>query len=175
MKLSLLILVSVLLFGLTTFGKCDQNMALKRITKELEDLKRNPPTGCSAEPQGEDPFQWQAVILGPPGSPYQDAVFFLTIIFPNDYPSKQPKVVFTSRIYHPNINSKGNISLDILNAKWSSELSISKVISGIYLLLLNPNPNDPFVPEIAKIYKTDRSKFNKTAREWAKKYATPSA
>ena len=56
----------------------------------------------------------QATIMGPPDSPYQGGVFFLTIHFPTDYPFKPPKVAFTTKIYHPNINSNGSICLDIL-------------------------------------------------------------
>lgn len=59
-------------------------------------------------------------------SPYQGGVFFLTIHFPTDYPFKPPKVAFTTRIYHPNINSNGSICLDILRAQWSPALTISK-------------------------------------------------
>uniref|UniRef100_A0A3B4AME7 UBC core domain-containing protein n=1 Tax=Periophthalmus magnuspinnatus TaxID=409849 RepID=A0A3B4AME7_9GOBI len=58
--------------------------------------------------------------------PYQNGVFFLTIHFPTDYPFKPPKVAFTTRIYHPNINSNGSICLDILRSQWSPALTISK-------------------------------------------------
>uniref|UniRef100_A0A182MVI4 E2 ubiquitin-conjugating enzyme n=1 Tax=Anopheles culicifacies TaxID=139723 RepID=A0A182MVI4_9DIPT len=71
-------------------------------------------------------FHWQATIMGPPDSPYQGGVFFLTIHFPTDYPFKPPKVAFTTRIYHPNINSNGSICLDILRSQWSPALTISK-------------------------------------------------
>ena len=147
-------------------------MALKRITKELTDLGRDPPVNCSAGPVNEtDMFNWQATIMGPPDSPYQEGVFFLTINFPTDYPFKPPKVVFTTRIYHPNINSNGSICLDILKDQWSPALTISKVLLSISSLLTDPNPDDPLVPEIANLYKNNRKSYEDSAREWTKKYA----
>jgi ubiquitin-conjugating enzyme E2 D/E len=146
-------------------------MALKRINKELTDLGRDPPSSCSAGPQGDDLFQWQATIMGPGDSPYTGGVFFLQIQFPTDYPFKPPKVHFTTRIYHPNINANGSICLDILRDQWSPALTISKVLLSICSMLTDPNPDDPLVPEIAHVYKTDRAKYEQTAREWTRKYA----
>lgn len=146
-------------------------MALKRIQKELSDLQRDPPAQCSAGPVGDDLFHWQATIMGPSDSPYQSGVFFLTIHFPTDYPFKPPKVAFTTKIYHPNINSNGSICLDILRSQWSPALTVSKVLLSICSLLCDPNPDDPLVPEIAHTYKADREKYNKLAREWTQKYA----
>ena len=102
-------------------------MALKRIQRELQELGRDPPANCSAGPVGDDLFHWQATIMGPDDSPYSGGVFFLDIHFPADYPFKPPKVSFTTRIYHCNINSNGGICLDILKDQWSPALTISKV------------------------------------------------
>ncbi|KAE8589996.1 hypothetical protein XENTR_v10017895 [Xenopus tropicalis] len=104
-------------------------------------------------------------------SPYQGGVFFLTIHFPTDYPFKPPKVAFTTKIYHPNINSNGSICLDILRSQWSPALTVSKVLLSICSLLCDPNPDDPLVPDIAQIYKSDKEKYNRLAREWTQKYA----
>lgn len=159
-------------------------------------------------PVGEDAFHWQATILGPPDSPFEGhlqcllnwelwinilagGVFFLNINFPTDYPFKPPKFTFTTRIYHPNINSNGAICLDILRSQWSPALTVSKVslnftqlsrernismwclqvLLSICSLLCDPNPDDPLVPEIARLYKTDVAKYNECAKEWTKKYA----
>ena len=43
--------------------------------------------------------------------------------------------------------------------------------TSICSLLCDPNPDDPLVPEIARIYKTDRERYSQLAREWTTKYA----
>ncbi|KAJ8553041.1 hypothetical protein K7X08_020434 [Anisodus acutangulus] len=134
-------------------------------------VRKDPPTSCSAGPVAEDMFHWQATIMGPTDSPYAGGVFLVSIHFPPDYPFKPPKVAFRTKVFHPNINSNGSICLDILKEQWSPALTISKVLLSICSLLTDPNPDDPLVPEIAHMYKTDRAKYETTARSWTQKYA----
>mmetsp|Transcript_9840 Transcript_9840/g.14324 ORF Transcript_9840/g.14324 Transcript_9840/m.14324 type:complete len:152 (-) Transcript_9840:65-520(-) len=146
--------------------------SLKRIQKELKDLGKDPPSNCSAGPRNESNlYLWQATIMGPAKSPYEGGVFGLAIEFPQEYPFKPPKVKFTTRVYHCNVNAQGGICLDILKDNWSPALTISKVLLSICSLLTDPNPDDPLVPEIAKELKENRAKHDKTAREWTLKYA----
>lgn len=49
--------------------------------------------------------------------------------------------------------------------------NINTVLLSICSMLTDPNPDDPLVPEIAHVYKTDRSRYESTAREWTRKYA----
>ena len=147
-------------------------MALKRIKKELNDFYSDPPDNCSLIQIDEnDAFKFLAFIIGPILTPYENGVFYLSIHYPTDYPFKPPKCLFITKIYHPNINSNGSISLDILQDQWSPALTIKKVLISLTVLLSEPNPDDPLVPEIANLYKSDIYEYYKNAREFAEKYA----
>ncbi|XP_042389728.1 ubiquitin-conjugating enzyme E2 10-like isoform X1 [Zingiber officinale] len=124
-----------------------------------------------AGPVAEEMFYWKATIMGPPDSPYAGGVFLVAIHFPPDYPFKPPKVAFRTKVFHPNINSNGTICLDILKEQWIPGLTISKVLLSICSLLTDPNLDDPLIPEIAHMYKTDRNMYEATAISWTQKYA----
>jgi ubiquitin-conjugating enzyme E2 D/E len=143
----------------------------KRISRELADLRKDPPANCSAGPVGEDMFTWEGVMFGPADSPYTGGIFNVSIQFPVDYPFKPPRIMFTTKIYHPNINKQGFICLDILKQNWSPALTISKVLLSILSMLTDPNPNDPLEPDIANQYVKDRASYEQTARQWTQMYA----
>ena len=146
-------------------------MALQRIQKEHQNLMSDPPANCSAGPMADDMFRWQATLLGPTESPYENGVFFLEINFPAEYPYKPPRIHFSTKIYHPNINSNGGICLDILKDQWSPALTISKVLLSICSLLNDPNPDDPLVPSIAELYIKNKELYIINARAWTLQYA----
>ncbi|KAE8315045.1 ubiquitin-conjugating enzyme/RWD-like protein [Aspergillus transmontanensis] len=146
-------------------------MALKRIEKELADLQEEDSSSYSVGPTGDNMYQWQGTITGPEESPYSGGVFYIAIAFPTDYPFGPPKVSFTTKIYHPNINGNGTIGLDILKGQWGPHLTISKVLQSIYSMLTEPHLDNPLVPDIAHIYETDHPQYEAMAREWTHKYA----
>ena len=53
---------------------------INRIKKELEEFKNTAPPGLSAGPiNDQDLFRWEAMLIGPEGSPYEGGVFFLEV------------------------------------------------------------------------------------------------
>jgi len=148
-----------------------------RLRNELLDLQNNPPANCSAGIVEDDIYHWQATILGPEGSPYEGGIFYLQIQFPLDYPFKPPKVSFLTKIYHCNINSTGNICLDILKDQWSPALTINKVLLSICSLMDDQNPDDPLMIDIANLYINNKEEFFYKAQAYTLQYAegeTPS-
>ena len=145
--------------------------SVRRLTKELQEIRKDPPLNISAGPINDNLFEWEAVLLGPTETPYEGGVFILNIHIPIDYPMKPPNILFKTKIYHPNINSTGAICLDILKSNWSPSLTLSKLLLSICSLLNDPNCDDPLVPDIAKEYKQNHSLFIKNAKEWTQYYA----
>ena len=144
----------------------------KRLQRELIDIAKDPPPNCTAGPKNSNIYEWISTLMGPQSSPYENGIFFLDIHFPPEYPFKPPKITFRTKIYHCNINSQGQICLDILKDKWTPALTTSKVLLSITSLLSDCNPEDPLVGNIAKQFKTNREEHDRIAREWTKRYAS---
>ena len=114
-------------------------------------------------------------IIGPPSTPYEKGVFTLHIAIPDRYPFEPPRIRFTTPIYHPNIDDAGRICLDLLkmppNGAWKPAVNIAGLLSSIFLLMSDPNPDDGLMFDIARQYKTDKGAFTRKAREWTQRHA----
>ncbi|KAI3915600.1 hypothetical protein MKX01_015425 [Papaver californicum] len=136
------------------------------------------PSHCSAGPvvahhnNYEDLFKWNGVIMGPSDCPFEGGVFFLSIVLPSDFPFKPPKIKFTTKVFHPNIDKSGNIQLPILREKqWTPALTIVKTLLSICSILTDPDTQDYKSNPISAMYRTNRDQYDKIAREWTTMYA----
>lgn len=145
--------------------------AQQRLSKELTALLKDPPENISASLINDNVFEWNAIIIGPKDTPYEGGLFKLKIVFPDNYPFRPPKVQFTTRVFHPNINQKGDICLDILRDEWKPTQSIRTVLLSICSLLDMPNPDNPLDAAVANLYLSDQEKYKRTAAEWTRRYA----
>ena len=102
-------------------------MSLKRLSRELNEFKQKTdatiPQDWNISLVNEDNmFEWKATFAGPDNTSYKYGIFEVNIKFPDNYPFKPPKVVFKSKMFHPNIIRKR------LSAHYSSGV-ISKRIA----------------------------------------------
>jgi ubiquitin-conjugating enzyme E2 D/E len=146
-------------------------MSVRRVQKEVNDLSTAPPVNFSVTQDAHDIFHWTGTIIGPQDTPYESGSFSVDIRLPSNYPIHPPSVIFNTKIYHPNVSSKGMLCLSILTNEWRPALTIADVLTTILNLLKSPNTEDPLLPQVANELKTDAERFWQKAREWTQKYA----
>ncbi|KAG7907116.1 hypothetical protein KL906_004302 [Ogataea polymorpha] len=146
---------------------------VKRIAKELEDVKKDALSGVTLSLVSEDDLSHlKGTFVGPPGTPYEGGLFEVDIQIPDAYPFKPPIMKFDTKIYHPNISSQtGAICLDILKDAWTPILTLKSSLISLQSLLQSPEPTDPQDAQVAKVYMSDPKKFAETAANWTKIYA----
>ena len=144
----------------------------RRVIRELQTFgERYSTTYCSLRPIGNDIFHLLGSFEGPPGSPYEGGIFYISIDIADDYPLQAPKFQFLTKIYHPNIDARGKICLDVLESRWSPSQILGTSLLSIQSLLCDPNLEDPLVPEIAATFIKDFDTYNTNARSYTIKYA----
>ena len=52
-------------------------------------------------------------------------------------------------------------------------MNVAKLLISIASLLTDPNPDFALDLDVAREYKQDPQKYERTVREWVKRYATP--
>ena len=129
--------------------------------------------GIECQPSPDNSRHILVKIHGAPGTVYEGGVFNLEMFLPTDYPMEPPKILFRTKIFHPNIDKLGRICMDILKPdKWSPALMIRTVLLSVQSLMSGPNLDDPLDAQIADVFRHDLELAQKTAREWTKLYAS---
>ena len=93
--------------------------------------------------------------MGAEGTVYEGLRYKLDIIFPPDYPYRAPTIKFVN-CWHPNVDTNGNICLDILKEQWSASYSVTTILQSIRSLLADPNNDSPLNCQAAQMWNSPK-------------------
>lgn len=127
--------------------------AVKRITSDLKEVLMSKNRDLNVMPDEDDLLHIQALIIGPPDTPYANGFFHFDMIYPHDYPWRPPKVQLITTDngqtrFNPNLYANGKVCLSILGT-WSGPgwTQIQTMLSTLLSIqsLMNPKPyhNEP--------------------------------
>ncbi|ESQ38868.1 hypothetical protein EUTSA_v10022476mg [Eutrema salsugineum] len=138
----------------------------------LRELLRFPASGFNAGPVAEDIYDWQATLLGPPSSPYEGGIFFISIRFPPEYPFRPPIVSWKTPILHPNIYKPRVFHPLLVTATWRVGAAC-QLLQALHDMLLHPKveEEDNYLADVALMCVLEPERFKKEARLMTKAHA----
>jgi len=124
---------------------------LRLIGKEIQSLKMESMEGISVILDDKDMTRVEAFIEGPADTPYFGGKFKVKLSIGKDFPASPPKGFFITKIFHPNVSSKGEICVNTLKKDWKSDLGLKHILLTIKCLLIVPNPESALNEEAGKL------------------------
>lgn len=114
-------------------------------------------------------MHWNCGILGKKGTPWQNAIYKVDLIFSDNYPNDPPICKFTPSLFHPNIYEDGVVCLSILGDAWNPQIGIKLILLALQTFLNEPNFGLCKRSDVLDVYKKDKNAYwdrvKKQARE----------
>ena len=136
-----------------------RNPGMIRLTKDMQELDKPAFIEMRVDQANIMVFGLTMDLSQEQDSIWMGGRYDFTVRVPNEYPHKAPVVHCDTPVYHPNIDTEGNVCLNILRADWKPVLDIGNVIMGLIFLFLEPNPNDPLNHEAAAEFRENPQRF----------------
>lgn len=130
-----------------------------RLRKEFAEIDLPPHAKVTPDPDGDITKFGVTIDLSKEDCFWKGGKYEFRVTIPFSYPHEAPKVHCDTPIYHPNIDTDGNVCLNILRADWKPVLGVNPVILGLIFLFIEPNPNDPLNHEAAAEFRNQPARF----------------
>lgn len=145
----------------------------KRMQSELEEMVdyKELPTVALVQPEKDNIFKWSALLL-PSTPPYDKGAYNLEIDFPLLYPFVPPLLHITTKVFHPNVNERGQLCIPILEPEnWKPTSRMCTVFNVVMATFNDPVPENAFNDNISMMYMWNRKQYDKVAEAWVMRYA----
>lgn len=146
---------------------------LRHISRELQSLKSEPMEGITIILDDKDMTTVEAFIDGPDQTPYHGGKFRVRLTIGQDFPQAPPKGFFLTKIFHPNVGSRGEICVNTLKKDWKSDLGLKHILLTIKCLLIVPNPESALNEEAGKLLLERYDDYCARARLYTDIHAKP--
>ena len=160
-----------------------KDIARTRIANEFNDINKNPMANIGFSvglPNENNIFEWRCTIMGPADTNYKNGLFYVRVLFPDNYPNEKPEVRFITPIYHVNVNHVqnygeevdplGHVCISTIN-KWKSSYTMRQVFIDIFALFYLGNPDSPFSLDRKDEMINNRALYEEKVKYFTKKYA----
>jgi len=141
--------------------------------REITELRNNPPEGIRVVTNEENMLDLTGIVEGPEQTPYAGGYFRVQFQFTHEFPAAPPKCWFTTKIFHPNVSSAGEICVNTLKKDWQASYGIAYILVTIKCLLIYPNPESALDEEAGKLLLEDYDAYCSRAKLITSVHATP--
>jgi len=148
-------------------------MAFKRLQGEYKQSKLEPNYFYSIEPNEDNFFIWNILLIGPADTIFEGGIFKCQLTFPKEYPNKAPTFKFIDNLFHPNVYKNGHICISILHEgtdiygyennseRWSPLQNVNSILMSIISLLPEPNFESPANVDASILWKNNYNEYKK--------------
>ncbi|VVA10018.1 PREDICTED: ubiquitin-conjugating [Prunus dulcis] len=138
-----------------------ENSGEKRILEEYDKIERNPSDDFKFRKLDWNSYEWQGALRGPSGTEFEGGIYHVRLLFPKEYPWKEPSFIFLTENGSFNINTKVTLN-------WKPSMRVRDAL--LELIALMPTCPDGNLDSVKD--KEERRDLAKKSRAAAPKFGS---
>eukprot|EP01112_Ceratiomyxa_fruticulosa_P011798 TRINITY_DN3234_c0_g1_i2.p1 TRINITY_DN3234_c0_g1~~TRINITY_DN3234_c0_g1_i2.p1 ORF type:complete len:315 (+),score=68.89 TRINITY_DN3234_c0_g1_i2:240-1184(+) len=114
------------------------NPSVKRIMREIKEMRDDPSDQYTATPLEENLFEWHFTVRGPKDTEFEGGLYHGRLILPVDYPFKPPHIVLLNPSGRFEVGTKICLSLTAFHPEqWQPSWSIKTILLALISFMPN--------------------------------------